>query len=124
MLLVVWLSILATLYTTSVEQLIVIQLAENSLLSSSSRVDIATGYGLDGRGCVEGMVVTWFEVVSSHFPGATEENHEVPQYDRSSGLDLNPWPREYKAGVLATWPLVLFCIIPCGPVYICNAVKT
>jgi hypothetical protein len=36
------------------------------------------------------------------FSGGTEENHEIPQDDRSSGRDLNPWPREYKRGVLAT----------------------
>jgi hypothetical protein len=45
-----------------------------------------------------------FMVLSRHFFGATEENHEKSrsQDSRSPGLDLNAILPEYKAGVLTT----------------------
>jgi hypothetical protein len=52
------------------------------------------------KGC--GRKQSWPKVLSQHFPGHTEENHEKTQYNLSLGRDLNPRPAKYVAGVLTT----------------------
>jgi hypothetical protein len=42
------------------------------------------------------------KVLSRHLPGATEENHEIPQDSGFPGHDLKPGRPKYEAEMLAT----------------------
>jgi hypothetical protein len=56
------------------------------------------------RMCKE-AVMAEVEVLSRHFPGETEVNHEISQDSRCPGQDSNRAPSEYK---LEGLPLDLF----------------
>jgi hypothetical protein len=55
---------------------------------------------MNGKGCRRKRSWPNLEVLFWNSPGGTEENFETPQDVRSLGLDLNPGPPEYKAGML------------------------
>jgi hypothetical protein len=48
-------------------------------------------------------VVTYYEVLSRHLPGGSEENHENPEsIGWYPGRDLNSGPPEYEARMLTS----------------------